>query len=257
MHCRFNLTHRGSAFAFAALLFAIHSPVHAGTFALTGRPESAAVAGQVYTFAPTVVGRRLEYTHFSISNKPDWLGFNRRSGKLLGMPTEKDVGTYSNIVISAVSWRRKTAMRPFGITVKHPKGLPSEKPPVPQTPPPLPPPPAPKPPPPPAPPPPAEPPPPAPPPPAPPPPPAAAPPPPAPPPPRLRAAAAACAAATPPRHRHRLRHRHHRLRPRRHRHPTRRRRFPACLRLRAQPVISMRLRRAQAMQTATRCPSAC
>ncbi len=85
---------------------------------ISGTPPAAATQDVLYSFVPTAadidVGATLT---FSISNKPVWATFNTATGALTGTPTNSDVGSYSNIVISVSDGVATTALTAFSITV--------------------------------------------------------------------------------------------------------------------------------------------
>jgi hypothetical protein len=97
--------------------------VYAGTYGagvfkglyptITGTPATSVVTGLVYSFTPTAT----DATSFSISNKPSWASFTTTTGALTGAPTSGDVGTYSNIIITAVNGTGVAALPAFSITV--------------------------------------------------------------------------------------------------------------------------------------------
>ena len=85
---------------------------------ISGTPASTATQDLLYSFVPTAadidVGTTLT---FSISNKPAWASFNTATGALTGTPTNSDIGSYSNIVISVGDGVTTTALTAFNITV--------------------------------------------------------------------------------------------------------------------------------------------
>ncbi len=85
---------------------------------ITGTPPTTATQDLLYSFVPTAadvdVGTTLT---FSISNKPAWATFNTVTGALTGTPTNNDIGSYSNIVISVSDGVATTALTAFSITV--------------------------------------------------------------------------------------------------------------------------------------------
>ncbi len=69
---------------------------------ISGTPDSTVSEGSLYRFEPTVnldTGGKVKA--WSIANKPDWLIFNSRNGRLLGKPTINDIGKTEHIVITA------------------------------------------------------------------------------------------------------------------------------------------------------------
>ena len=74
---------------------------------ITGRPDKTAPVGKVYSFSPKVRGGDAPRT-FSIKNNPRWLRLNAATGSLSGTPRKRDVGIYTGITITAVSYTHLT-----------------------------------------------------------------------------------------------------------------------------------------------------
>lgn len=107
--------------ALTAILFAAFQPSNAvaqtATLTISGAPPTTVVAGSPYTFSPTVSGGRSTRRFFLIRNKPTWASFDWRSGKLSGVPSKSQVGTYSGVRISATDGRSSASLPAFAITV--------------------------------------------------------------------------------------------------------------------------------------------
>jgi hypothetical protein len=84
---------------------------------IAGSPAKSVVAGQAYAFTPTATVAAGKTLSFSIVNKPTWATFNPSTGVLGGRPAAANVGTYSNIDISASDGTTKAALPAFAITV--------------------------------------------------------------------------------------------------------------------------------------------
>ncbi len=82
-----------------------------------GTPKTLAIEGQVYTFQPTIVDPAGAPLSFSIDNRPVWASFDTDTGELTGTPDLGDVGTTSNILISATDGTLSDSIGPFSITV--------------------------------------------------------------------------------------------------------------------------------------------
>jgi len=82
-----------------------------------GKPATGMVSGQAYLFAPTSSDPEGNPLTFSITNKPVWASFNHTNGVLSGTPSDANVGTYSNIAISASDASLTTALPTFSIAV--------------------------------------------------------------------------------------------------------------------------------------------
>lgn len=83
---------------------------------LGGSAPSTATTGQLYTFTPQVSGVSGSVA-FTIQNTPTWATFNASTGTLSGTPQAANVGTYSNIVISASDSQGSSSLPAFTITV--------------------------------------------------------------------------------------------------------------------------------------------
>lgn len=92
------------------------------TVSVSGTPATTVVAGQAYSFTPTVTVSSGTAT-FSIQNAPAWASFNTSTGALSGTPPLADVGTYSNITITASDGGTTASLQPFAITVSAPSAL--------------------------------------------------------------------------------------------------------------------------------------
>lgn len=84
---------------------------------ISGAAPTTASAGQPYSFTPHVSGGS-GTVKFTIQNAPSWAGFNASNGVLSGTPQTADVGTYSNVTITATDSQGSTSsLAPFTITV--------------------------------------------------------------------------------------------------------------------------------------------
>jgi len=94
-----------------ALIVAVAAPV------LIGAPVTSVTAAHYYTFQPGVTSGAKALT-FAITNKPSWAQFDTRTGRLFGTPLpQTNVGTCSNILISASNGTTRAYLAPFSITV--------------------------------------------------------------------------------------------------------------------------------------------
>jgi hypothetical protein len=87
---------------------------------ISGTPSTAATVGAAYTFTPTTTNPSGGTLTFSITNQPSWAGFSETTGELQGTPTNANVGTTSNIVISVSDGRNSASLPAFSITVSAP-----------------------------------------------------------------------------------------------------------------------------------------
>jgi len=84
---------------------------------ISGTPAKSVIAGQAYNFNPTTTTPAGTTLSFSIANKPAWTTFSASAGTLAGTPTAANVGTYSNIRISASDGIAKVSLPAFAVTV--------------------------------------------------------------------------------------------------------------------------------------------
>jgi len=114
--------------ALLILLAAVASSVgtaYASSLDLTisGTPPTTVVAGQAYSFTPTVSGlpawyyEYFPYQAFTVKNKPAWATFNKDTGALTGTPTSSEVGTDAGIVITVSKTAGSVSLPAFSIQV--------------------------------------------------------------------------------------------------------------------------------------------
>ncbi len=85
---------------------------------LSGTPTSNAVlTGSLYDFQPSARDPDGDTLVFSIVNPPAWINFNVDTGRLWGTPSEADVGTTADIIISVSDGNQKQSLPPFFIAV--------------------------------------------------------------------------------------------------------------------------------------------
>ena len=92
---------------------------------ISGSPAATVNQGEEYLFIPTAEdiddGDTL---NFSIDNPPLWAEFDASTGRLRGTPTDADVGTYPDIVITVTDSSQASASLPaFNLTVLDPGQL--------------------------------------------------------------------------------------------------------------------------------------
>jgi hypothetical protein len=84
---------------------------------LAGTAPAGVVAGHPYSFQPGATDPNGLRIAFTIANAPAWASFNTTTGLLSGTPTAGNVGTYSNIVITAYDGYSKAVLPAFNILV--------------------------------------------------------------------------------------------------------------------------------------------
>jgi len=107
----------GGLLASAVLAMSFSSVSFAGT-SIYGTPSTSATATRYYGFQAWATDTDQKPVTYSIQNKPSWATFDTRYGHLYGVPSAGNVGTYSNIVISANDGISSAKLPAFSITVK-------------------------------------------------------------------------------------------------------------------------------------------
>src|SRR5690606_19050217 len=84
--------------------------------AISGVPAGQVMVGAIYSLQPQVRHASGEVT-YSVDNLPEWAEFDAATGRLVGVPLAKHVGTTRDIVIAAQDAMRRVELAPFEITV--------------------------------------------------------------------------------------------------------------------------------------------
>jgi hypothetical protein len=95
---------------------------------ISGSPAVSAEVGIRYVFTPTASDPDGDRLRFNIEHRPIWASFDKRSGRLTGIPRVTDVGTTRKIIIRVSDGRVSAFLPPFDITVID--GAPPNNPPV-------------------------------------------------------------------------------------------------------------------------------
>jgi hypothetical protein len=103
------------SFAFALSPVAAHAANHAPR--IYGSPPTTAKVGTWYNFWAKASDSDGNTLRFSIQNKPSWLVFNTKTGRLSNGVTAANVGTYRNIIISVSDGRASASLPAFTLTV--------------------------------------------------------------------------------------------------------------------------------------------
>jgi hypothetical protein len=80
---------------------------------ISGSPSATATVEMPYSFTPTATNA----SSFTIENQPTWASLDPSNGQLSGTPTSDNVGTYSNIVITAHNSTASASLPAFSIVV--------------------------------------------------------------------------------------------------------------------------------------------
>ncbi len=90
-----------------------------------GNPVTTVEAGQPYVFTPTASDPDGDTLTFDVSNRPSWAVFDSATGSLFGTPSDTDIGTYANIVVTVNDGRGSTAsLAAFSVAVERPNTAP-------------------------------------------------------------------------------------------------------------------------------------
>jgi Fibronectin type III domain len=100
----------------ATLALSSATVAHAST-SIYGTPITSITATRYYGFQSWATDTDHLSVTYSITNKPSWATFDTRYGHLYGVPTAANVGTYTNIVITASDGVSKASLPAFSIQV--------------------------------------------------------------------------------------------------------------------------------------------
>ena len=87
---------------------------------ISGAPATSATVGEAYSFIPRASDPDGQALTFSITNRPTWAQFDTATGRLSGTPASANVGSTSNIVISASDGRDSVSLPAFSLAVVNP-----------------------------------------------------------------------------------------------------------------------------------------
>jgi len=84
---------------------------------ISGTPPRSITAGETYSFTPRASDPDSNTLRFSITGKPAWADFDVLTGKLSGVTSDGDVGTYTGISISVTDGTQTASLPEFSIQV--------------------------------------------------------------------------------------------------------------------------------------------
>jgi Putative Ig domain len=84
---------------------------------ISGSPSTTAKAGLAYSFAASANDPDGQVLKFSVTNQPTWASFDTATGALTGTPSDAQVGTSSNIVVSVTDGQATASLPAFAIVV--------------------------------------------------------------------------------------------------------------------------------------------
>lgn len=98
-----------------AALLSTASLAMAAAPVISGKPYSYTVkVGNWWSFAPRATDADGDKLVFSVANKPTWMSFDSKTGRLSGQA--KTVGKWSNITVSVTDGRTRVSLAPFTVT---------------------------------------------------------------------------------------------------------------------------------------------
>ncbi|RLJ21158.1 hypothetical protein DJ030_05385, partial [bacterium endosymbiont of Escarpia laminata] len=86
---------------------------------ITGTPATSVAERATYTFTPSAFDADGDALSFSITNKPNWAGFDPTTGQLFGNPGYNDAGIWGDILISVTDGAESASLAVFSITVSN------------------------------------------------------------------------------------------------------------------------------------------
>ncbi|MGR5445018.1 tandem-95 repeat protein [Vibrio jasicida] len=86
---------------------------------IVGTPSTLLNQGETYTFTPVVTDVDSSKFTFSAKNLPDWLTLDPLTGTLSGTPSNDDVGSVSNVLLTVSDGKTSTSLPHFNLTVNN------------------------------------------------------------------------------------------------------------------------------------------
>ena len=123
MHARAEIRRRFSLLvAIVAVNLLGIGAAHAQNVApvISGTPPTTATPGEPYLFQPSASDPNGDRISFGATGVPRWARFDRKSGRLYGTPTRRDLGKSSNVKISVSDGKLITSLPPFTLQVVAP-----------------------------------------------------------------------------------------------------------------------------------------
>jgi hypothetical protein len=84
---------------------------------ISGNPATSVLEGSNYSFVPTATDPDGDSLTYSITNRPDWAGFDTSTGAMTGTPGALDVGMFNNISIHVSDGQKSDSLSSFSIEV--------------------------------------------------------------------------------------------------------------------------------------------
>jgi hypothetical protein len=84
---------------------------------ISGQPPSSIAVGETFSFTPKASDPDGDALTFSVQNRPGWMAFNSRTGRLSGTPSAANVGTWTDIRLRVSDGKASASLAPFSISV--------------------------------------------------------------------------------------------------------------------------------------------
>ena len=84
---------------------------------ISGTPPTTVTAGALYSFSPSASDANGDRLTFSASGLPRWARFDKKTGRMSGSPSKRDVGTAGPITISVSDGKVSASLPSFSIAV--------------------------------------------------------------------------------------------------------------------------------------------
>jgi hypothetical protein len=94
-----------------------HAAPQNQTPTISGSPASSVAAGAEFTFAPVAIDADGDTLGFSIENRPQWATFDTATGRLVGTPSDGNVGSFADIRITVSDGKATTSLADFSLSV--------------------------------------------------------------------------------------------------------------------------------------------
>ena len=85
---------------------------------ISGAAVTSITSGDAYSFVPAAYDSDGDILEFAISGKPSWATFDATTGRLWGVPSSANLGSYEEIAISVTDGEASTTLAEFAIVVE-------------------------------------------------------------------------------------------------------------------------------------------
>lgn len=84
---------------------------------ISGQPPSSIAVGEAFSFTPKASDPDGDTLTFSVQNRPGWLSFNSRTGRLSGTPSAAHIGNWTDIRLRVSDGKATASLSPFDVRV--------------------------------------------------------------------------------------------------------------------------------------------